>query len=145
MIRKILLSLIFILGIYSVYAEKWTTIKEYKAEWQYINISESDTKLCTLAASTTFSDGVVIFYIHAGVRDKQILLNIYDACSKNLSTYPSSSIVEFASSYVNNLRNKGTLSVVNFETDPIEYTSFGIPCVKTHLYCSSWLEGVLRK
>ena len=137
--------LIFLNIIYFATAEIWKTLKESKTDWQYISIAESDTNLCTVAVSTTYSDGVIIFYTHAGFRDKKILNQIYDKSLEYLSKNPEKSIVEFTTNYVNGLRDDGTIQTIYFNTDPTEYTSLGIPCVKTHLYCSSWLDGIIGR
>lgn len=140
--KKTVIFIILFLNIASfLIAENWKTIKETKTDWQSITFAESDTNLCTVAISTTYSDGVVIFYIHAGIRDKQILSQIYDKTKDSLSKNPQKSIVEFTSNYVNELKNDGTIYTIYFNTDPTEYTTLGVPCVKSHLYCSSWFDG----
>lgn len=137
--KKTFCITIFLLCLISIHAEKWTTIKEKYTTWQGISIAESDTELCTLAASSTYSDGVVIFYVHAGKRDKQTLLEVYNKVENQLKSDENANAVEFTTNYISDLRNNGTITAINFETDPIEYKN-GIAYVKTHLYWASYID-----
>ncbi len=137
--KRIFGFIIFLLCLISAHAEKWTTIKEKYTTWQGISISESDTELCTLAASSTYSDGVIIFFAHAGKRDKQTLLEVYNKVENQLKLNPNANAVELTTNYISELRNNGTITAINFETDPIEYKN-GIAYVKTHLYCASYID-----
>ena len=140
------LFLFFIIFIISslCYAEEWKTIKEKKVTWQYIVISENGSGLVTFAASTTYRDGVLIFYCHAGERDKNTLNDLFKVCENELNRDENSDIVKYSSEYVQLLRTTKVLNIIDFNTDAPEYTSDGIPCVKSHIYCSSWLDKVLK-
>ncbi len=126
------------------FSEEWKTIYEKNTVYQYIMLAESDTELCTLAASTTFSDGTLIFYCHAGKRDKKNLMNIYENLALNLDMYPTKSVVGSASSQIKNLRNTGVIKLINFDTEPPEYTD-GYITQKSHVYCDSWIDRPLKE
>ena len=126
----------------SIVAQTWTTIKEKTIKTQTISLNESDTELCTLAAATTYQDGVVIFYCEAGTSDKEILSFVYDFIEKEfIKNYVN--VFSLTSNIINDFRNNEILIALKFETDPIEYSS-GFPCVRSHLYCASYIEKAAR-
>lgn len=137
--KHILCFIAFTLLLCLAHGENWTTLKEKYTLAEGILIAESDIGLCTLAASTNFSDGTVIFYTHAGKRDKNTLLTVYDKAEKMLSENPNENTGKFVSDYVKRLLDDGVLTKLSFETEPIDYSATR-PIVRTHLYCSSWLE-----
>lgn len=126
----------------SIVAQTWTTIKEKTIKTQTISLNESDTELCTLAAATTYQDGVVIFYCEAGTSDKEILSFVYDFIEKEfIKNYVN--VFSLTSNIINDFRNNEILIALKFETDPIDYSS-GFPCVRSHLYCASYIEKAAR-
>lgn len=74
------------------------------------------------------------------MKDKQMLLEIFDKATKHIDSAPSDNIVDYTSTYVYNLRNQGTLKAKDFETDSISYTSSGFPCSKSYLYLASYID-----
>lgn len=126
----------------SIVAQTWTTIKEKTIKTQTISLNESDTELCTLAVATTYQDGVVIFYCEAGTSDKEILSFVYDFIEKEfIKNYVN--VFSLTSNIINDFRNNEILIALKFETDPIDYSS-GFPCIRSHLYCASYIEKAAR-
>ena len=123
---------------HSIFAETWTTIKEKTVKLQYINFSESDTELVTLVAATTYQDGVVIFYCHAGLRDKEILMSVYNFIESELvNNYIN--VFEITSNIINDFKNEEIISIIEFTTDPLDDSGV-LPCSRTHLYFGSYVD-----
>ena len=78
------------------FADEWTTYREKKTTYLYIALSENRNGLYTFASSTTYSDGVVVFYCHAGESDKKILNDIYNVCEKQLERDEFSDIFKYS-------------------------------------------------
>ena len=126
------------------FTEEWKIIREKKTEYEYIELAESDTGLCTLTASTTYKDGTLIFYCHAGVRDKKHLLNVYENLELNLEIDSKESVVNNASSQINHLRHTGVINLIKFEQEPPVYSD-GYILQNSHVYCDSWLDKAVEK
>lgn len=122
----------------TLFAETWRTIKQKEIGLQTISLNESDTELCTLAAATTYSDGIVIFYCEAGISDKEILNYVYDFVeSEVVNNYVD--VFKLTSNIINDFCNNDILIAINFETEPVDYST-GLPCIRTRLYCASYIE-----
>lgn len=122
------------------FADEWRTIKEKKTTYQYIIISENNEGLYTFAASTTYVDGTVVFYCHAGLSDKKILMDVYSVCEKQLERDEFYDIFKYSTEYIQMLRTTDTIKAISFNTDSPEYIEPGVPVIKSHLYLASWLE-----
>lgn len=141
--KQFLIALILLFSFSLVFSEEWKTIREKKTARQYIELAESDAELCTLVAATTYSDGTVIFYCHAGIRDKQNLVNVYENLALNLDINPNESVVENASGQINNLRHSGVIKLIKFDTETPVYSD-GYILQKSHVYCDSWIDKPLE-
>ena len=122
------------------FADEWKTCKEKKTTYQYIVLSENGSGLYTFASSTTYIDGTVVFYCHAGESDKTVLNDIYTVCEKQLERDESFDILKYSIEYVQLLRSSKTITAIHFDTDSPEYIEPGFPLTKTHLYLSSWIK-----
>lgn len=135
------LSIIFCLCLLianTLFAETWRTIKQRETEMQAISLNESDTELCTLAAATTYSDGILIFYCEAGISDREILNYVFDFVENELvNNYVD--VVKLTSNIINDFRNNDILLAIKYETEPTDYT-LTLPCIRTRLYCASYIE-----
>ena len=131
-----LLLLSFVL-LFSAHADEWKILRETEVDTEYVNISENEEGKCVLIASSSYSDGTLLFYCYAGLSDRQNLLNVYDNVKLNLSSSYEARAVTIASDNINNLRYSGILKLVNLTTDSPEYSN-GYIIQKTHLYCDSW-------
>ena len=139
------LSLIFCICILlanTLFAENWKTIRQKEIGLQVISLNESDTELYTLAAATTYSDGILIFYCEAGISDKEILNYVYDFVEEELvNNYVD--VFKLTSNIINDFRNNDILIAINFETEPTDYT-LTLPCIRTRLYCASYIEKAAK-
>lgn len=143
--KKYQIVLFFMTLIVSLsFSEEWKTIREKKTENEYIELAESDTGLCTLAASTTYRDGVLIFYCHAGIRDKQHLVDVYENLELNLDINSKETVVDSASSQINNMRHTGVIKLIKFDNEQPVYTN-GYIMQKSHVYCDSWIDKPLKE
>ncbi len=139
--KRILFFLsILILSAYTIYAETWTTLKERTIKLQTISISQSDTELVTLAAATTYQDGVIIFYCHAGLREKEILMTVYNFVEEELINHYID-VFKTTSNIINDFKNEEIVYPINFETDPLDRSGI-LPCSRVHLYLGSYVDKV---
>ena len=145
--KIILLVSIAIITAHTIFAETWTTIKEKSVKLQTISINESDTELITLAAATTYQDGVAIFYCHAGLREKEILMAVYNFVEEELiNNYIN--VFDITSKIINDFKNEEIIYPLYFETEPLD-TSGILPCSRARLYLGSYVDkaasDVLKK
>ena len=135
---KIIFLCFCMLMVNALFAETWKTVRQKEIGLQVISLNESDTELCTLAAATTYSDGILIFYCEAGISDKEILNYVYDFVETELvQNYVD--VFKLTSNIINDFRNNDILIAIKFETEPTNYTST-LPCIRTRLYCASYIE-----
>ena len=137
--KKLYLFLaIVILSTHTAFAETWTTLKEKSIKLQTISINQSDTELITLFALTTYQDGVAIFYCHAGLREKEILMTVYNFVEEELiNNYIN--VFDITSNIINDFKNEEIIYTLYFETDPLD-TSGILPCSRVHLYLGSYVD-----
>ena len=141
--KKIILIIIFSLGSFCLFSQNWEIIKEKNTSTERISLQQSDTELCTLAVTSIYVDGILIFYCHAGIKDKEILIDVFEYLENLLDNNTYVDTVSTASSYIRNLMNEEKLHLLKYDPGEPKYVK-GIRCQWIHVYCSSYIDKAAK-